>query len=253
MSRKKQDKLLTVAVESSGHQVDTLRSWQIVTCRRELISSLRKSQKCICKYCIKIFFFICSRMRDEQILPLSEQEIAAEVKPLNGESTISFSDDSTFQSRRKVCFWTRPDQNAVQAKAFKFKRKTPLPGAYPLHYSPYRLAKSSSANNSVSLTPAEIYSDCKEICEGARTEFSSKYFVEDGDGVDSVATPVEDCSDSKKNVVNSFKRNSAPRYSGRRVLSSVQLAMPKTIQEERRQIRAAMKASVESAASASKI
>jgi hypothetical protein len=117
-------------------------------------------------------------MRDEQILPLSEQEIAAEVKSLNTTSTTYFLDDSTFQSRRRVCFRSRPDQKAVQAKAFTFKKRTPLPGAYPLHYSPYRLAKSCPANNSVRLTPAEIYSDCKEIFEGMRAEFSSKYFVE---------------------------------------------------------------------------
>ncbi len=186
-------------------------------------------------------------MRDEQILPLSQQEIAAEVRSLSTASIMSAFDGSTFQSRRKVCFRTRPDQKAVQAKAYTFKRKTPLPGAYPLHYSPYRLANPSSSNNSVSLTPAEIYSDCKEIREGARTEFSSRYFAEHGDGGNSVATPVN-YPDSKTSIINSVKRNPAPRYSGRRALSSVQLAMPKTIQEERRQIRAAMKASVESAA-----
>ena len=183
-------------------------------------------------------------MRDEQILPLSQQEIAAEVESLNATSIAPAFDGSTFQSRRQVFFRT---QKAVQAKAYTFKRKTPLPGAYPLHYSPYRLVNPSSSNNSVSLTPAEIYSDCKEICEGARTEFSSKYFAEHGDGGNSVAIPVNH-PDSKTSIINSVKRNPAPRYSGRRVLSSVQLAMPKTIQEERRQIRAAMKASVESAA-----
>ena len=192
-------------------------------------------------------------MRDEQIVPLPKHEIAAEVKSLNTTSTSSFLDGSTFQSRRQVCFRTRPDQKAVQAKPYSFKKKTPLPGAYPLHYSPYRLANPSSSNNSVSLTPAEIYSDCKEICEGARTEFSSKYFVEHGDGGKSGANPVDDYSDSKIAIVNSVKRNPAPRYSGRRVLSSVYLAMPKSIQEERRQIRAAMKASIESVAATPKI
>jgi hypothetical protein len=191
-------------------------------------------------------------MRDEQILPLPEQEIAAEVESLNTASIASTFDGSTFQSRRQVFFRTRPDQKAVQAKAYTFKRKTPLPGAYPLHYSPYRLANPSSSNNSVSLTPAEIYSDCKEIREGTRTEFSSEYFAEHEDAGISVATTVEELSDSKTLRINSVKRNPAPRYSERRVLSSVQLAMPKTIQEERRQIRAAMKASVESVAATSR-
>ena len=187
-------------------------------------------------------------MTDEQIIPLSEKEIEAEVKSLSTASITSPLDGSTFQSRRQVYFRTRPNQKAVQAKAYKFKKKTPLPGAYPLHFSPYRLANLSSTNNSVSLTPAEIYSDCKEVSEGVQTEFSSKYFVEVGDGGNTVATPIEDYSDAKITLINSVKRMPAPRYSGRRVLSSVQLAMPKTIQEERRQIRAAMKASVESIA-----
>jgi hypothetical protein len=187
-------------------------------------------------------------MKDEQILPLSEQEIKAEVKSQNIALITSLSDGSTFQSRRQVFFRTRPDQKAVQAKAYTFKKKTPLPGAYPLHFSPYRLANSSKTNNSVSLTPAEIYSDFKEVCEGVMNEFSSEYFAEDGHGCSSAATPIEECSETKISHINSVKRIPAPRNSGRRVLSSVQLATPKTIQEERRQIRAAMKASVESAA-----
>ena len=236
--------MLTVEVKQPAQWI--LKSQEIVwefTC-----SSLRSPLKIDCKHQIKKDRLLSTRMKDEQIPPLSEHEISAEVISLNNTSIASIFDGSTFQSRRQVVFRSHPDKKAVQAKAYSFKKKTPLPGAYPLHYSPYRLANPSSSNNSVSLTPAEVYSDCKEICEGVRTEFSSKYFVEHSDGHNYVANPVEDRSDLKVSRINSVKRNPTPRFSGRRVLSSVQLAMPKTIQEERRQLRAAMKASVESSA-----
>ena len=134
------------------------------------------------------------------------------------------------------------------AKPYVFKKKVPLPGAYPLNFSPYRLSNLTTSTNAVRLTPAEIYSDCKEIHQAMKNEFASEYFAEEGSTDKSPAAPQDDFV-AKLPSANWSMRASKPRSSGRRVLSSVQLPVPKSIHEERKQLQAALKASIQASKS----
>ena len=148
------------------------------------------------------------------------------------------------QSQRGKRLHTWPENKVHQAKPFTFKKKVPAPGCYPLNFSPYRLSYLSSSCNAVRLTPAEVYSDCKLIHQITSQEFSSHYFEE--------GVPESDKSGSKSAPKRSEastvlpKQFSMVRSSGRRALTSLQLPIPKTIHEERKQLRAALRASVES-------
>ena len=134
------------------------------------------------------------------------------------------------------------------AKPYVFKKKVPLPGAYPLNFSPYRLSTLTTSTNAVRLTPAEIYSDCIEIYQAMKNEFSSEYFAEEG-STDASPAASQDGFVAKLPSSTWSMRASKPRSSGRRVLSSLQLPVPKTMHEERKQLQAALKASIQASRS----
>jgi hypothetical protein len=135
-------------------------------------------------------------------------------------------------------------KHSYRAKPYLFKKRIPIAGAYPPNYSPYRLSNLHALNNAVKLTPAEVFSDCKLLRQGILKEFPSQYFEELEGGY-----PMEDSNktSSKPPMSNySQRRVSSFRYCNQRELSSKGLPVPKSIGEERRQLRAALQASVSS-------
>jgi hypothetical protein len=136
---------------------------------------------------------------------------------------------------------------AVSSRPYVFKKKAPPPGSYPANFSPYRLSVSSSSNNAVRLTPAEVYYDCKKMHQAIKDAFSSEYFAEEGGTGTSQPETLPSPKIAEPNSSNPIwsKRAPASRSSGRKVLSSLQLPIPRTIQEERKQLREALKASAE--------
>ena len=129
----------------------------------------------------------------------------------------------------------------VQSRTYSFKKRKPLPGAYPRNFSPYTL-ECASNSRAVSLSHTEIKNDFLAIHQKMVCEFSSIYFEEN-------ATPGQE---SGVEVV--FANPSMPSKPQQRVArrtTSTLMHAPQTEAEERRQIRAAIKASrLESARSA---
>lgn len=131
---------------------------------------------------------------------------------------------------------------SYRAKPYSFKKKTPTAGAYPQNYSPYRLASPHALNTAVKLSPAEVFSDCKLLQHGILQEFQSKYFDEAEGGHHS--------KDSNKTISKPPIRNcgqrriSSSRNCNQREPSYQGLPVPQSIAEERRQLRAAMHASI---------
>ena len=149
------------------------------------------------------------------------------------------------QSLMSMTVNTRKQERSFQAKPFICKKKVPPPGSYPSNFSPYRLANFSSSNNAVRLTPAEILSDRKELYQATKSEFSSQYFAEKGSPESNQGCPHKgNRTHVNEPLFRVSDRVSLLRTSGRRALTSVQLPIPKTIQEERKQLRAALRASV---------
>jgi hypothetical protein len=102
-----------------------------------------------------------------------------------------------------------------RARPYIFKKKTPLPGAYPLNFSPYQLASHHPSKNAVNLTPAEVYSDCKLLVTCIKTDFPSNYFDEEGCTEHSMKPPKPQapiCCPRR----DSATRDSSTRYSIRR-------------------------------------
>jgi hypothetical protein len=121
---------------------------------------------------------------------------------------------------------------------YTFKKRKPIPGAYPLHYSPYRLASTSPSRVTISLSRQEILPDLLNIQCSLSSTFKSQYFDESGVNIGSSAS-IEANRDSvllpKKPISRTIGRQ--------RPKKSNDLAAPQTLEEERRQIRAAIRAS----------
>ena len=119
-------------------------------------------------------------------------------------------------------------------KVYSFRKKKPLPGAYPRNFSPYTLANTSTTT-AVNLSHKETKNDLFTIQQNLTLEFQSQYFDEDA-GQTSHERPV-------KNITTQLL---APTKINQRIARrniSRSLQAPITEAEERRQIRAAMKAS----------
>jgi hypothetical protein len=138
----------------------------------------------------------------------------------------------------------------TSARTYSFKKRKPLPGAYPKNFSPYLLTNISTTR-AVSLSHAEIRNDLNSIQQATTKEFSSCYFeevtsapdIEKQSGIPCQKhVPIQRASHAQR-----FQRR-APRKPN---LSSIQA--PMTEAEERRQLRAAMKASQLEAARATDI
>ena len=124
----------------------------------------------------------------------------------------------------------------LKAIPFTFKKKKPLPGAYPLQYSPYRMSPRSFVRSPVSLTRPEINDDIQAIRENMARLYQNQYFEEEG-APGQKEPPAKTCSEK---IVN---RISGAKPLRRRTLVS-NVRAPKTAEEERRQIRAAIRASM---------
>ena len=121
--------------------------------------------------------------------------------------------------------------------AYSFKKRKPMPGAYPKNFSPYTLV-CTSATRAVSLSRPDIRNDLALIQQGIAREFSSKYFDE-SDGTIQATPGPESCVEVFKSKPMVHQKNA--RVSRRAHLSMIQA--PITEAEERRQLRAALKAS----------
>ena len=121
----------------------------------------------------------------------------------------------------------------TQVKPYAFKKHKPQPGAYPKNFSPYTLSN-TAGTRAVSLTRSDIRNDLLQIEQGMIKEFSSTYFEESSSASDVQNHAVE---------VIVFKPPSQKkeRLSRRRTFSTIQA--PTSEAEERRQIKAAIKAS----------
>ena len=120
---------------------------------------------------------------------------------------------------------------------YSFKKRKPMPGAYPKNFSPYTLF-STPATRAVSLSRPDIRNDLLLIQKGLVDEFSSKYFDE-SDGTMVVTPGREACVEVFKPKPVAQQKN--VRVSRRAHLSVIQAPINEA--EERRQLRAALKAS----------
>ena len=125
-------------------------------------------------------------------------------------------------------------KNVVSVCTYSFKKRKPLPGAYPKKFSPYLLTNTSTPRV-VPLSRVEIRKDLCDIHEAMAKEFSSHYFDEDGTAATN-GYRVE--GPGQKSPMPSKIQRRAPR---RPNFASIQA--PMTEAEERRQLRAALKAS----------
>ncbi len=125
-------------------------------------------------------------------------------------------------------------KNGNSVCTYSFKKRKPLPGAYPKKFSPYLLTNTTTTR-AVQLSRLEIRKDLNDIHEAMAKEFSSHYFDEVG------TAPA-----NGQNAEPSLQKPSIPLKIQRRGprrpnFSSIQA--PMTEAEERRQLRAALKAS----------
>jgi hypothetical protein len=148
-------------------------------------------------------------------------------------------------SDKTDCRFAQQAKNSYKAKPYLFKKRTPIAGAYPSNYSPYRLASQHALNTAVKLAPAEVFSDCKLLRQGILQEFPSKYFEEPEAGYHDMEDSIKTyCKPPTTNY--SQRRVSSSRYYNQREFSSQGLPVPLSVAEERRQLRAALQASVSS-------
>jgi hypothetical protein len=127
-----------------------------------------------------------------------------------------------------------PDlKNTMSTRAYSFKKRKPLPGAYPRQFSPYTLQQSSN-ERAVSLSLVDIKNDLQAIHDRVRREFSSQYFDEGAESGHQPSVAVI--------FGNSLARDKIQSRVARRKSSTLMQA-PQTEAEERKQIRAAIKAS----------
>jgi hypothetical protein len=123
-------------------------------------------------------------------------------------------------------------------RTYSFKKKLPLPGAYPKAFSPYVM--SGSGSTAVSLSRSDIKDDLNRIRDGVEKTFMSHYFDEAGLQHHEPATTPAPAARAPMRT-STTRRLSAPRVA-RRSLATV-IMVPLTLSEERRQLKAAIRAS----------
>jgi hypothetical protein len=173
---------------------------------------------------------------------LRKEELKEKAMPTNALKSDDFSDLLSIDSTHVENYQIRPKALA-RGKVYTFKKKTPIAGAYPNQFSPYRMQSGRSLKMPVSLTHVEINHDMKVIEQEYPQCFASAYFEEevhsDPQNLTSPSCGTKSASNPDSKMI--IYRNSARR----RAPPTLQLApIPSTLQEERRQLRAAMKASV---------
>mmetsp|Transcript_77049 Transcript_77049/g.208051 ORF Transcript_77049/g.208051 Transcript_77049/m.208051 type:complete len:247 (+) Transcript_77049:48-788(+) len=146
--------------------------------------------------------------------------------------------------------------NRVVVNSFVFKKKAPRPGMYPTMYSPFRMV-SSAKHNAVSLSEKEISKDIRIMQSLIATSFQSVYFEEkDVDSIDQTITP-EGCliqKASAKMIQNAFINKRCPSKRTHRHAEHTHVhksrfegvSIPVSEREERRQMKAAIRASLAS-------
>jgi hypothetical protein len=123
----------------------------------------------------------------------------------------------------------------LKVKPYVFKKLKPAAGAYPLHFSPYRQTNTTLSRAPVSLARKEILADLQAVQKLLAQSNRTQYFEE------------PNCTmEPKRLATNPVKRNHAPRAASQRSHALSSLAAPQSLQEERKQMRAALKASVAS-------
>ena len=124
---------------------------------------------------------------------------------------------------------------ALLPSSNKLRKKVPKPGHYPLGFSPYSLDVRSSLI--VPLSGLNARQDLMLIRDGFREEFKSTYFEERMDAVGPISPTAQ-----PENL--EIRANQAGNPCKRRRVACTTMA-PLTKAEEARQLRAAMRASVE--------
>ena len=132
---------------------------------------------------------------------------------------------------------TRAHSRMPCTRPYEFKKKKPQPGAYPRNFSPYLLTRASS--RAVSLSLLDIEHDLVTVQKQLANKFSSIYF--------------EECAVAGNNqypaaVISTYsfqpvKQRNYHQRVARRCTTTIPLLAPSTEAEEKRQIRAAIKAS----------
>jgi hypothetical protein len=187
-----------------------------------------------------------SFVMDQQLVQMSyEQEHASELQAAQRYSTLcrpefdqkwpSCSSPRDAMTARATHSWSKSSRNSTPSRAYTFKKRKPLPGAYPRNFSPYTLTNSSNIR-AVTLTSVEIRNDIFSIQQSLVREFSSLYFDE-GTGQPGDKAPAEIVIAKQPIQVEIQQQRSV-----RRRFSTV-LQAPTSEAEERRQIREAIKAS----------
>jgi hypothetical protein len=143
------------------------------------------------------------------------------------------SNEKIPKESKKQCI--RNKQKIPAVRTYCFKKKKPLPGAYPVHFSPYKMVDSSNVR-AVSLSNPEIRDDLHLIGEKTVFEFPSKYF-------DEVA--VKSGHTSGIGVLITSRTQVEPKFQQRiaRRKTTFVFQAPQSPAEERRQVRAAIQAS----------
>jgi hypothetical protein len=129
-----------------------------------------------------------------------------------------------------------PTQNGRKHAGYRFKKKKPLPGQYPNNYSPYRLQSCQTSRSSIiNLTQREIHDDVQTIQHRIAALHQSEYFEEAG--VTAVSSYTSESS--RVRPIRPMKRMDRPSRSRAR-----DIAEPQSLEEERSQLRAAIRASM---------
>ena len=132
-------------------------------------------------------------------------------------------------------------KNNTSARPYSFKKRKPLPGAYPKNFSPYLLTNISTTR-AVPLSRPEIRNDLNFIQLAIAKEFSSRYFDEVTTSTPETERQIDEpCPIDIPCQKASHQQKIQRRIPRKPNLSSFQA--PMTEAEERRQLRAAMKAS----------
>ena len=138
-------------------------------------------------------------------------------------------------------------QNDIALTRFKnnsytFRKKKPSPGSYPLHYSPYRLSN-SHVSRAISIPRQDALSDLESIRRSISHTFISHYFEEPGAPVHRSPASAPACIQAPL-PSSSLPKPPMQRNAARTRPRPIQTAeAPQTPEEERRQLRAAIRAS----------
>ena len=152
-------------------------------------------------------------------------------------SNIKLEEAMNTKAINSVTRESRTSVSAYEIRTYTFKKRKPLPGAYPRNFSPY-LMKSSTSTSAVTLSRPEIKRDILAIQQAILDEFPSKYFDEAVGNSEQKNDSVAVAEIHVKKPLIARKGNPRARRS---TLSVIQA--PKTEAEERRQLRAAVEAS----------